>query len=310
MREDFVNETARILGIARRDLVEKDLIIHQMLADLANNDFFSSNFLFKGGTCLIKSYFGYVRFSEDIDFTWKDQKTFADKSQKAIRSYLSKIIDRTGRVFEEIASKRELDFKLEKRNPDYIEFGGGNKSCTLKVWYTSEILKRSFIKVQINFVEKMCYKHKKGRLNSLLTKKHAELEALFPQYMKYSKPINFSVYDIREILSEKVRALMTREGTKARDFLDIYFIDERFGVKPQKVETCIVEKMNFALKLYKKYRTNLKEKIALLNSESLFEWDKERDLLLIDIDEREFYSFLAEFQDFLKKVIKELRVNR
>jgi hypothetical protein len=66
MRADFVNEVARELKIERRDLIEKDLILHQMLADLSQDDFFAPNFLFKGGTCLIKCYFGYVRFSEAL----------------------------------------------------------------------------------------------------------------------------------------------------------------------------------------------------------------------------------------------------
>lgn len=68
MRKDFVNEVSRIQGIKRTDLIEKDLILHQMLFDLSKNKFFSENFVFKGGTCLIKCYLGYFRFSEDIDF--------------------------------------------------------------------------------------------------------------------------------------------------------------------------------------------------------------------------------------------------
>jgi len=52
MRVDFVNEVARILDIKRKNLIEKDLILHQMLSDLSKDDFFSPNFLFKGGTCL------------------------------------------------------------------------------------------------------------------------------------------------------------------------------------------------------------------------------------------------------------------
>ena len=73
MRADFVNEVARTLEIKRTDLIEKDLILHQILTDLSQVKFFADAFLFKGGTSLIKCYFGYVRFSEDIDFTWKDQ---------------------------------------------------------------------------------------------------------------------------------------------------------------------------------------------------------------------------------------------
>jgi len=180
MRADFVNEVARILDIKRRDLIEKDLILHQILLDLSKDDFFSQSFLFKGGTCLIKCYFGYLRFSEDIDFTWKDQHVFTGMSQKKIRSYLSKVIDKTGALFENIAKNKGLDFTCEKDNADYMELGGGNKTCTLKIWYDSEILKlRSFLKVQINFVESMCFPYKKGQLIGLLTGKHEELDALF-----------------------------------------------------------------------------------------------------------------------------------
>ncbi len=307
MKADFVNEVARALKIGRRDLVEKDIILHQMLTDLSHDDFFAPNFLFKGGTCLIKCYFGYLRFSEDIDFTWKDQHVFSKKGQKRIRAYLSKVIDKTGRVFEGIAAKRGLDFKCVKSNRDYVELGGSNKTCTLKIWYESETLKRrSFVKVTINFVERMCFAPKKGELRGLLAEKHEELEALFPEETsEYAKEIPFAVYDIREILCEKVRALLTREGTKARDFLDVYFICTRFGINLKDVEPCLLRKMEFALKLYRKYRTNLKDKVTLLHSGTLFEWGEERDLLLTEIG-ADFYAFLRQFDEFLKTIVGEL----
>jgi len=71
MRADFANALAGTLSIQRRDLIEKDVILHQMLLDLSSDKFFSENFAFKGKTCLIKCYYGYKRFSEDIDFTEK-----------------------------------------------------------------------------------------------------------------------------------------------------------------------------------------------------------------------------------------------
>lgn len=310
MRADFVNEVAKALGIERKDLVEKDFILHQILLDLSRDDFFAPNFLFKGGTCLIKSYVGYQRFSEDIDFTWKDQSTFSSMSQKKIRAYLSRVIDKTGSVFENVAKSRGLDFKCEKRNSDYMEFGGGNKTCTLKVWYESGVLHhRSFLKVQINFVERMCFPPKKGQLAGLLTGRHEELEALFPEeYAEYAKKIGFGIYDVREILSEKVRAILTREGNKARDFLDVYFLRKQFSLKLEDIEPCIVKKTNFALKLYSKYRKNLKEKTDLLQSGRLFEWGEEKSLLLSEMDEADFYSFLDQLQEFLKKVIKNLNL--
>jgi predicted nucleotidyltransferase component of viral defense system len=81
VRADFVNEVAKILDIKRKDLIEKDLILHQILFDLSGDRFFAANALFKGGTCLIKSYFGYLRFSEDIDFTWIPASTITNSSK-------------------------------------------------------------------------------------------------------------------------------------------------------------------------------------------------------------------------------------
>jgi predicted nucleotidyltransferase component of viral defense system len=308
MRADFVNEVARVLKIGRRDLIEKDLILHQMLTDFSQDGFFSKNFVFKGGTCLIKCYFGYLRFSEDIDFTWRDQGVFNGKSQGKIREYLSGVIDKTGDVFEQIAKKRRLDFKCVKSNKEYVELGGSDKTCTFKMYYDSDVLKqRTFVKVQINFVEQMHFGVRKGELSGLLAGRHEELEALFPEETaEYAKKIPFTVYDIREILCEKVRALLTREGTKARDFVDVYLIWKKFGIKPEDVEECIIGKIGFSLKLYAKYREHLKQKIGLLNSGKIFDWGVEKELLLSDIDEGDFYKFLAGFEAFLRRIVTAL----
>lgn len=66
MRADFVKEVAKILDIKRKDMIEKHLILHQILFDLSGDRFFAANALFKGGTCLIKSYFSYLRASIDM----------------------------------------------------------------------------------------------------------------------------------------------------------------------------------------------------------------------------------------------------
>ena len=134
--------------------MEKDMMLHNILSALSMDEFFSSNFIFKGGTCLIKSYLGYFRFSEDIDFTWQNQETFVGMSQSRIRKYLSEQIDVTGKVFEDLGKDQEFEFVIDKGNERYVELGGSNKTATFKLWYDSEILNYpSFIKVQFNFVE-------------------------------------------------------------------------------------------------------------------------------------------------------------
>lgn len=306
MRADFAQAVADGLNIGRADLVERDIIIHQLLLDLSRDKFFSGNFAFKGGTCLIKCYYGYMRFSEDVDFTWKKQDAFTGQSQKAIRRVLSGVIDRVGALLEGIARRREMDFKFLKGDRRYVELGGSDRICTFKVWYESQVMKRSsFIKIQINFVESLCFGLKNGELSSLLSKGNSELRALFPEdYGEYHRAINFTIYDVREILSEKVRAILTRRGTKARDFLDIYLIYRRYGMKPQDVEHCIMNKVSYSLRMYIKYRENLVKKARLLETGEMFSWGQERSLLIGEIDERDFYSFIRGLYAFLMQVTK------
>lgn len=303
---DFVTQLSSTFRIERTHMVERDVILHQILTDLSNDKFFSKNFLFKGGTCLIKHHLGYFRFSEDADFTWKDPSRFKDKTAKGIRKELSLTIDMIGKILEQISSTRGLDFKCSKDNTDYVELGGSNKMCTFKMWYYSVVLKKKFfIKMQINFVEEMCIKPKKGQLKSLATGNNEELKALFPEYLEYSKTIPFDVYDIREILSEKIRALITRKGVKARDFLDVFFIQKELGIKPTDVEKCVIKKTNHVLNLYSKYRENLKAKEKLVEKGTIFEWGAERELLLTEINEKEFQKFVKELTEYLKALIKK-----
>ena len=302
----FVNEVSAKIK-TRSDMIEKDILLHQILTDLSKDKFFSRNFLFKGGTCLIKHHLGYLRFSEDIDFTWKNQSRFEGKSVKAIRRDLSTVISDIGKIFESIAEKRGLDFKYKKNDIHFVLLGGSNRMCTFNVWYDSVVLKKkTFIKVQINFVEDICTKPEKVQLGSALKAKDEELSALFPESDEYLKTIPFYVYGAKEILSEKVRALLTRKGIKARDFLDIYFIQKNLGIMVVDVEKYVIRKIKHTLSLYTKYQTNMKAKIKLLEENKIFEWGTEKDLLISKIDEKDFDIFIREFTEYLKKLVKKI----
>lgn len=306
MRKDFANEVAKAQSIKRVDLVEKDLILHQLLLDFSKSKFISENFVFKGGTCLIKHYLGYYRFSEDIDFTWKNQKLFEGMTQKQIRRNLSKIIDKTGKIIEEISVKRNLEFKCEKHNKKFVELGGGNKFCTFKIWYKSEVLNsESFMKVQINFVEKLFFVPQRAELKSLQSAPDEELSLLFPEHEQYFQKIAFDVYDIREIFSEKIRSILTRQGIKARDFLDVYLLSKKHPIKLEDMYDPIVSKTRFMLDSYEKYRKNFEAKKDVIISQS-FRWGEEKDLLLQPIDEKEFFTFLEKLQSALKTIIEKV----
>ena len=53
----------------RSDVIEKDYTLGWMLAAIAANAELENSWVFKGGTCLRKCYYGTYRFSEDLDFT-------------------------------------------------------------------------------------------------------------------------------------------------------------------------------------------------------------------------------------------------
>lgn len=150
----------------------------------------------------------------------------------------------------------------------------------------------------------MCFRTRFGRLKSLAERQDSELKSLYPEYIEYAKTIRFNVYDIREILSEKVRAVLTRRGTKARDFVDVYLIWKIYGIEPKNVEKCIAKKIKLALKLYARFNVQFQEKAKLVGSGRTFDWGTERDLLISEIDERDFYSFMARFQEFLQETVK------
>ncbi|MBN1859834.1 MAG: nucleotidyl transferase AbiEii/AbiGii toxin family protein [Candidatus Thermoplasmatota archaeon] len=307
--KEFIEDVAKRRAIQRTDLLEKDMRIHWLLSVLAKDRFFSRHFVFKGGTCLILCYLGHYRFSEDIDFTWRPQSVFSGKSQKEIRRMISDYKERLGALLETIARVQGFDFRLETKNTTYVEFGGGNKTITFKLWYESEMLMtRSFIKVQINFVDLLLFAIRKRRVHSLLEgTSDKELAVLFDEeYQRYTTPVSLATYDIKEIICEKVRAILTRQGVKARDFVDVFLLEERYGIRVRPLAPQIVEKTRFILALYEKYKRNLDEKRGLIASGELFRWGTEQNLLLESLDEGRFYRFVQRFQKELQDIVRLL----
>src|SRR3989344_309170 len=117
----FINHVSDKLGIEKRDLIEKDILLQIILNEIIKNKDFRENFAFKGGTCLIKCYFGYFRFSEDLDFTYLNQKEFVKLSKNKIRSSISGKIDKLGKLIEHMVKQFNFDFKIEKENKNYFE---------------------------------------------------------------------------------------------------------------------------------------------------------------------------------------------
>ena len=55
------------------NVVEKDYVLGWILAGINAHEELAESWVFKGGTCLKKCYFETYRFSEDLDFTLRDE---------------------------------------------------------------------------------------------------------------------------------------------------------------------------------------------------------------------------------------------
>ncbi|MBI2655228.1 nucleotidyl transferase AbiEii/AbiGii toxin family protein [Candidatus Woesearchaeota archaeon] len=298
----LIDYLAEKSGIRNKGLIEKDFIIQSLLVSFSRNRYISKNFAFKGGTCLVKCYLGYFRFSEDLDFTFINQNVFDNKSEKEIRRLLSDEINKLIGIIADISNAYYLDFKAEKHNKKYVEFGGNNKFLTLKIGYTSSVNKlEQFIKIQINFVDFFMFKFKKLGAEPLVSIQKKEAEFLFPDYshILLAKP-KLRAYNIKEILLEKVRAILTRRGVKERDFVDVFLITKKLNKNVRAFKESIMLKTKFMLK-YEKYRSNLEEK------KNIKEWIKagqEQYLLLKPLNE--FEQFLREIKPFINELVKEI----
>lgn len=307
INKEIIDFISKRLNIVRRDLIEKDIIISKILFNLVQDKSFLQDYAFKGGTCLTKCHLGHYRFSEDMDFTYLNQKDFSGKSRNKLREGMSEKINQLGILIEIIAKKLDLDFKMEKENKRYFQFGGSNAFVTFKLWYNSEELeKETFVKIQVNHIEKLIYPIKELKIGFIVPK-NLEKDFSFVASEEADillKPVKIKAYDLREILIEKIRAILTRRGIKVRDFVDVFLIVKKEKLNLNDFKKEITEKINHMLK-FEKYGQNIKNKETQLKDELIL--GEEEALLLTPIG-KGFPKFVKEFNLFLIGIIKELEI--
>ncbi len=247
----------------RTDIIEKDYHLHRLLHEISKDDYLSSNVVFKGGTCLIKAHIGYFRFSEDVDFTWKDRGLWEGRTPSQTRKKCSKEIDLIIEHIVPIAKELGLKFDGDKSDKDQVIIGGGGRMPRFYLSYTSvSIGKPAKIKMEINFVEKTLFPYMRMDLASYIGDlKLEELKMLYgDEYHEYISPIKIECYDPREIYTDTCRAALTRVTYKLRDIIDIMVLQERNGYSIPQCAVPILDKTAFMLDIYTKYRDNLETK--------------------------------------------------
>jgi predicted nucleotidyltransferase component of viral defense system len=290
---EFVGFVAGKSGIVKPALVEQDILIHRLLKTLCESSGFAGKYLFKGGSCLVKCYFGYYRFSVDLDFTWKDYVYFS-VSGKELQRRLKAETMTFGQILKDVSKYLGLDFRNDLSNKRYFEFAGSKRMVTFKLWNGKEL-----VKIQVNFIEELLFDAKRKTVKTLLDDISLKQDerAYFEEQLAYYAPFEVEAYDEREILCEKVRAILTRKAQKLRDFYDLFMLDSR-GFKVEQLAEESVRKTKASL-YFRKYRENFEaNRKAIELDEATLESPFERSLFIV--------SPPVEFDKFVEKLSVEL----
>ena len=184
---------------------EKDYLQHLILSRIYSR--VGNELTFKGGTALQKCY-GLNRFSEDLDFTLSGSLRFEkmeDSLKEVARFYPSSFAKKVG--------KNSFSYVVKVEGPLF------QGPITLQT-----------VRIEISAREEPVL----PAINRIVN----------PVYMDL-QPYSVLVMDPREILSEKIRALMTR--LKARDLYDFHFLlQKQIVLEPSLAD----EKLKFYNKKY------------------------------------------------------------
>jgi len=306
--EEFFTALSGQCKAKRKEVVEKDYYLHRLLCEISKDSYLCDKLVFKGGTCLVKAYSGYYRFSEDIDFTWANNGAWLTMGSGARDAQCMREAENAIQKIKTITDRLGLNFSGVKNGAD-VHFSSGGKMVYLKPTYFSELNKaRAEVKIELNFVDVTVYPTKEMELRTYLDDVESpELEILYEEpYRTYSNIVRLNCYDCKEIFIEKCRAIMTRKTYKPRDSLDIYMMGQIFGYRVPDFEAEIIKKVEFAIKTYSRYQENIK--LAELPEPSDVDFD-DNNLLLIDtpVDlEASIGEIHEQLEEIRQKVIQDM----
>jgi len=215
---------------------EKDYLEEMFLSKIFNC---CNNLVFKGGTALAKFY-GSNRFSDDLDFSLVLQKAAYEDTKVKLDKMVKKSAEEDPiKVLRELNNEKRLAYELSIRGP---LFERSNKYQHLKI--------------EIGKDEPVLERHVVFRRD--------------PKY-KDLAPYTAIVMSEKEILAEKVVALLYRRNIKARDLYDIYFLLTK-GTEP---DVALIDRK---MKLYGRAFTYGRFEMRIKKIAEI--WNKELERLL------------------------------
>ena len=185
----------------RPQIVEKDYALGWVLAGISAHNALRDSWVFKGGTCLKKCFFETYRFSEDLDFTLKDESYLDETFLKEVFAEISEW------VYQACGLELPIDFQ----SFDIVTNPRGSLFCRGKVSYRGPISPQSNrqlprIKLDLTADERLVLQPQR-------------LPIYHPYNDAPAEGIEVLTYAYEEAFGEKVRALAER--ARPRDLYDV-----------------------------------------------------------------------------------------
>ena len=181
------------------NVVEKDYVLGWILAGINAHEELAESWIFKGGTCLKKCYFETYRFSEDLDFTLRNEDHLDEEFLQPVFA----------QVIAWVAEHSGLNIPVDQLEFDIYDNPRGHPNCQGKIAYRGPVSPTSGgwpkIKLDLTADEKLVLPSERR-------------EVFHPYTDKPEGGIWANCYAYEEAFGEKLRAL--GERTRPRDLYD------------------------------------------------------------------------------------------
>jgi predicted nucleotidyltransferase component of viral defense system len=226
----------------RFDQVEKDYVILWILSVISSNEVVSSQWAFKGGTCLRHCFYSGFRFSEDIDFSCRASEANVLNAQSILQQAAHEVQEASG-ILIDLEDVRASDNQAQAEiRLEYSLRGTRRRGLPL-------------VQCHLTFDE------------PLYTS--TEKKQVAPAYSDL-RDFEINTYSKVEIVAEKMRALIQQQEKwpRPRDLYDLWYIfcerGERF---PKEMLNDLFEK--------KCQIRSVSPDPSLLISDKLREWNRQ-----------------------------------
>lgn len=247
-------------------VIEKDYIISWILIGLSESNL-KKDLIFKGGTCLKKCFIPDYRFSEDLDFTLRTTIS------------MDKIIEEFSKISQNILSQSGVVINIDENN-----IFDHKNTFTFFINYKGPLPARKGKRIKTDCTIKEIIVNNSDERNIIT----------YPEFIDL--PINKTIftYNIEEIGSEKIIALLDNARNEPRDLYDIWYLSYNKFIIIYELKSIIEKKCEFR----KIHLSNIMKNLELKKSRLRKTWQSRLENQIL---------YLPEFETVYRYVKRELR---